>query len=84
MDSEPDDEKEEQDPGDEERMKTRMWHVRPEPQVALPSSISQRLRDILAMSRLAGGGRGSSTCEGADGTNSPLDVLVKISMERWC
>ena len=54
MDFEPDEEAEEErsDPGDEERLKTRGGHTRPEPPVALPSSISPRLRDILARSRM--------------------------------
>ena len=55
LDFEPNEEDEEarSDPGDEERLKTRGWHTRPEPPVTLPSSISPRLRDILARSRLA-------------------------------
>ena len=55
MEFEPDEEAEEErsDPGDEERLKTRGGYTRPEPTVALPSSISPRLRDILARSRMA-------------------------------
>ena len=58
MEFEPDEEAEEErsDPGDEERLKTRGGHTRPEPAVALPSSISPRLRDILARSRMASRG----------------------------
>ena len=58
MEFEPDEEAEEErsDPGDEERLKTRGGHTRPEPPVALPSSISPRLRDILARSRMASRG----------------------------
>ena len=58
LEFEPDEEVEEvrSDPGDEERLKTRGGHTRPEPPVALPSSISPRLRDILARSRMASGG----------------------------
>ena len=49
LEFEPDEDEEGvQDPGDEERMKTRGGHTRPEPPVPLPSSISPRLRDILA------------------------------------
>ena len=47
--SEPDEDEE----GDEERMSTRGGHVRPEPPLTLPSSISPRLRDILARLQLA-------------------------------
>ena len=46
-------EPDEDEEGDEERTKTRRGHVRPEPPVTLPSSISPRLRDILARSRMA-------------------------------
>ena len=55
LEFEPDkeDEEERSDPGDEERLKTMGGNTRPEPPVALPSSISPRLRDILARSRMA-------------------------------
>ena len=58
LEFEPDEEDEEarSDPGDEERLKTRGGHTRPEPTMALPSSISPRLRDILARSRMASRG----------------------------
>ena len=66
-DQEPDEEEEERpDPGNEERMKTRGGHVRPEPSVTLPSSISPRLRDIFARSRLASRREGDGVEEGAD------------------
>ena len=49
LEFEPDEDEEgAQDPGDEERMKIRGGHTRPEPAVTLPTSISPRLRDILA------------------------------------
>ena len=58
LEFEPDEEDEEarSDPGDEERLKTRGGHTQPEPAVVLPSSISPRLRDILARSRMASSG----------------------------
>ena len=58
LEFEPDEEAEEarSDTGDEERLNTRGWHPRPEPTVALQSSISPRLRDILARSRMASRG----------------------------
>ena len=58
LEFEPDEEDEEarSDPGDEERLKTRGGHTRPEPTVALPSSISPRLRDILASRGWLAGG----------------------------
>ena len=59
---------------DEERMNTRGWHVRPEPPLTLPSSISQRLRDILARSRMASM-EGSGETGGADSPDPSLYVL---------
>ena len=59
------DEEGRQDPGDEKRMNTRGGHVRPEPPVTLPSSISQSLRDILARSRMTRR-EGSGDTGGAD------------------
>ena len=58
LEFEPDEEAEEarSDPGDEERLQTIGGHTLPEPTVALPSSISPRLRDILARSRIASSG----------------------------
>ena len=56
-------------------MKTRGWNVRPEPPVTLPSSISPRLRDILARSRLASRREGDGVEEGADNSDPPLHVL---------
>ena len=58
LEFEPDEEAEEarSDQGDEWSLKTRGWHTRPEPTVALPSSISPRLRDILSRSRMASRG----------------------------
>ena len=55
-------------------MKTRGGHTRPEPPVALPSSISPRLRDILARSRITSRGR-SGDGGGAEGHDPPLHVL---------
>ena len=59
---------------DEERMKTRRGHVRPEPPLTLPSSISPRLRDILARSRMASREGSGDTC-GADSPDTSLHVL---------
>ena len=56
-------------------MKTRWGHVRPEPQVTLPSSIGQKLRNILARSRLASRREGDGVEEGADNSDPPLHVL---------
>ena len=53
-------------------MKTRGGHVRPEPQVTLLSSISPKMRDILARSRLESRREGDGVEEGAD---PPLHVL---------
>ena len=64
---------------DEERMKSRVGHVRPEPPVTLPSSISPRLRDILARSRLA-------SMEGSGdigGTDSPAPSLHVLSEDKY-
>ena len=55
-------------------MKTRGWHTLPEPPVALPSSISPRLRDILARSRLTSEERSGGRC-GAGSPDPPLHVL---------
>ena len=55
-------------------MKTRGGHVRPEPSVTLPSTISPRLRDILARSRTASRGGGDSA-GGAESPDPPLHVL---------
>ena len=49
--------------------------MRPEPSVTLPSSISPRLRDILARSRLASRREGDVVEEGADKSDPPLHVL---------
>ena len=49
-------------------------HTRPEPPVALPSSISPRLRDILARSQMASRG-GSDGGGGAESPDPPLHVL---------
>ena len=62
------------DPGDEERLKTRGGHTRPEPSVALPSSISPRLRDTLARSRTTSRERGGDD-GGAESPDPPLHVL---------
>ena len=69
LEFEPDEEADEarSDPGDEERLKTRGGHTRPEPTVALPSSISPRLRDILSRSRMASRG-GVMVRDGAGAT----------------
>ena len=48
---EPDEEGNDEDPEGEESLKRRSGHEYPEPAGALPSSISPRLRDILASSR---------------------------------
>ena len=78
--SDPDEDEEEwQDPGDEERMKTRVGHTRPEPPVALPSSISPRLRNILARSRLTS--RNSSGDRG--GADSPYPPLHVLSEDKY-
>ena len=88
LEFEPDEEDEEarSDPGDEERLKTRGGHTRPEPPVALPSSISPRLRDILARSRMtsreAGGDEGRA--ESPDPTLHVLkeDKYGEVVLER--
>ena len=80
---EPYEDKEGQDPGDEERMKTRGGHVRPEPPVTLRSSISPRLRDILARSRMTIM-EGSGDTGGADSPGQSLMCNARISMPRWC
>ena len=46
--------------------------MRPEPSVTLPSSISPRLRDILARSRLVSRREGDGA---EDGVDPPLHVL---------
>ena len=76
LEFEPDAEAEEarSDPGDEERLKTRGGHTRPEPTGVLPSSISPRLRDILARSLMASRG-GSDGAGGAESPDTPLHVL---------
>ena len=74
LELEPDEEAEEErsDPVDEERLKTRVGHTRPEPMVALPSSTSPRLRDILARSRMAS--RGGATAR------EVTEVLIRRCM----
>ena len=78
-DAELDEEEEDwHEPGDEERTKARGGHVCPEPQVTLPSSISPRLRDILARSRLSSRREGDGVEEGADNSGPPLHVLSEV------
>ena len=55
-------------------MKPRGGHVRQEPPVALPSSISPKLPDILARSRLISRERSGDT-GGAESHDRPLHVL---------
>ena len=57
-------------------MKSRGGHVRPEPPVTLPSSVSPRLRDILVRSRMASK-EGSGDMGGADSPDTPLNVLCE-------
>ena len=67
-------------------MKSRVGHLRPEPPVTLPSSISPRLRDILARSRLASR-EGSGGVGVTDSSHQPSHVLNEnkyrdVALER--
>ena len=57
-----------------------MRHARPEPPVALPSSISPRLRDIPTRSQLASR-EGSGDTGVAGGPDPPLHVLSEY---KYC
>ena len=56
-----------------------LGHTRQEPPVALPSSISPRLRDILAMSRMASRGEG----DGGGGAESPYPSLHVLREDKY-
>ena len=75
LEFEPDEDEEGgQDPGDDEMMKTRGGHTRHEPTVTLPTSISPRLCDILARSRMTSRERRGDE-GGVESPDPPLHVL---------